>query len=202
MIYENCRDGSDRAHVQNVNAFAAAAVPIPHRANLSESAISSPSLPLEERAGERRPFNAGSANSMVRALALGSLCLLVAISAPAVNPASKVKISVNAGKVVLTWTGDPGVLYQAQGATSLSGQDWQFIDAPTTSSSVTSLVTAPTRFYRVGIFTNMDPFTTYAKTTSTSGTDKAAPTVPTSLTGSAPTSGQVNLSWNASTDLG
>ena len=57
-------------------------------------------------------------------------------TAPAVNPASKVKISFNAGKVVLTWTGDPGVLYQAQGATSLGSQaNWQFIDAPTTSSA-------------------------------------------------------------------
>src|SRR5207249_9668638 len=58
------------------------------------------------------------------------------------------------------------------------------------------------RFYRVGIFTNMDPFSTYARTSGSSAPDAAAPTVPSGLTGSAPTSGQVNLSWNASTDLG
>src|SRR5207247_3808178 len=50
--------------------------------------------------------------------------------------------------------------------------------------------------------TNMESFNAYAKTTSTSGKDTAAPTVPTGLTGSAPNSGQANLSWIASIDQG
>src|SRR5207302_424881 len=76
------------------------------------------------------------------------------------------------------------------------------IDAPTTSSSVTSLVAAPTQFYRVGIFTNMDPFSSYARGSVNLLPDTAPPTVPTMLPASAPSSGQVNLAWTVSTDQG
>src|SRR5438093_7550875 len=110
MMHEHCRDGFDRAPEHNVNDTAAVAVPILHK-------------------------EGGVLPRAVRALLLASLCGLAAIPAPAVTPvASNLKVSVNGDKVVLSWTGIPGVLYQAQGATDFGvGKitDWQNIDAPT-----------------------------------------------------------------------
>jgi len=185
MIHEHCQHGFDHAPEYNVNDIAAVAVPI-RPGLLKESALRRTSLGLA-----------------FRALLLASLCGLVAIPASAVSVASNLKVSVNGNQVVLSWTGTPGVLYQAQGATSLGGiTAWQNIDAPTTSSSVSTIMTSPAGFYRVGVFTNMDPYSTYARTSGSLAPDTAAPTVPTGLTASAPTSGQVNLSWNGSIDQG
>src|SRR5437773_6062329 len=137
MIYENCRDGFDRAPVQNVNDFAAAAVPIPHRLRK-----------------EPRCRVLVSQGSVLRALALASLCVLAAFPALAVNQASNLKLSPNGDKVVLTWTGAPGVLYQVQGATSLGGRRaCKNIDAPTTSSCLPSIRTSPSEFDRGRVFT-------------------------------------------------
>src|SRR5207302_10242795 len=91
------------------------------------------------------------------------LCGFPAMPAIAVSQAMNVRLSRDAGKVVLAWTGDPDVLYQAQGATSLGSQaNWQFIDAPTTSSFATSIKTRPSEFCRIGVFTNTDSYSTYA----------------------------------------
>src|SRR4051812_38291192 len=120
MIYDNCRDGFDRAPEHKVNDTSSVAVPI-GRGFSKESTFS-------------RRINPARRSSAVRALVVASLCGLVAISASAVNEASNLKLSLNGANVVLSWTGVPGVLYQAQGATSLGGATaWQNIDAPTTS---------------------------------------------------------------------
>src|SRR5216683_2171275 len=144
MIYEHCRDGFDRAPEQNVNDTAWVTVLILHGADKESTAF-------------RRIIQTRQ-DSALRVLVLASLCSLAAIPAPVVTSvASNLRITVNGDKVVvLSWTGTPGVLYQAHGASGFCYRiaDWQAIDVPTASSSMTSIRTSPAEFYRVGIFTN------------------------------------------------
>src|SRR5258706_6837068 len=95
------------------------------------------------------------------------------------SPASNLKLSVSGNTAVLRWTGTPGVLYQAEGRTSL-GASWQGVGLPTTHFAVTNILNFPMMFYRVGIFTNT---TTYTANTARKAGDTNTPTVPTWLAG-------------------
>jgi hypothetical protein len=113
-------------------------------------------------------------------------------------PASNLKVTVKAGTVVLTWSGTPDVLYQAESAANAAGP-WQAVGEPTAAFSVTNIPGGPIAFFRVGIFTNT---VQYLAAAPRSTGDKAAPTVPTGLTATASACNQVVLSWTASTDQG
>jgi fibronectin type 3 domain-containing protein len=76
-----------------------------------------------------------------------------------------------------------------------------------TSYSDTTVVASTTYTYRVAAFDNASPANESAQSNQVSVTtpavpDTQAPTVPQNLTGSAPASSQVQLSWTASTDNG
>src|SRR5438445_9212704 len=132
-------------------------------------------------------------------LVLAALFVLGTLPARAVTAvASNLRVSVSGGTAILRWSGDQGVLYQAEGATTPGGA-WQAIGAPTSSFAVTNVLTGPAQFYRVGIYTNT---TIYTANAARNTGDKAAPTVPSGVTGRTPNCSQVNLSWNASTDQG
>src|SRR5436190_17902104 len=123
--------------------------------------------------------------------------LSVCYSSSAVSlPASNLRLVLNGGTVMLTWTGSSGVVYQVEGASSPAGP-WLSIGAPTTNFTVTTVISAPSQVFRVGIFTNT---TEYVANAARSAGDKAAPTIPGGLVVSAPACNQVTLSWAASTD--
>src|SRR5437660_3634041 len=82
-------------------------------------------------------------------LLLTVLCALGAFQVRAVTDlASNLSLSIKGGTAVLRWSGTPGILYQAEGTTSL-GSSWQAIGSPTTDFAVTNLLTSPVQMYRV-----------------------------------------------------
>ncbi len=113
-------------------------------------------------------------------------------------PASNLKLRVEGGTVVLTWTGSAGVLYQPEGAPGPTGP-WQAIGSPTTSFAATNVFAGSSQVFRVGIFTNTVEYV--ANGVRNTG-DKDAPSVPSGLTAYAASCSQLNLSWNASIDQG
>src|SRR5882724_10166499 len=92
-------------------------------------------------------------------------------------------------KAIVTWQGG-GTTNQVQFRSSLSAP-WQDVDVPTSGSSLTNIVTAPSGFYRVLSMPDVS-----------ASADKRAPSTPTGLTARAASCSQIDLSWVASTDSG
>jgi hypothetical protein len=123
-----------------------------------------------------------------------------ALSAAAVGPTNSIIVSpltaarVGAASdpvVIVNWGG--GIApYQVQYATDPSTTNWQDSDVVTSNTSQTAIMSSSSGFYRVESMASA----------LAAGKDKAAPSVPTGLSARAVSSGQVDLSWNASTDSG
>src|SRR5262249_15708878 len=128
-------------------------------------------------------------------LLLAALCLLGTVRSYGVTvTASNLTLTVNGNTAVLRWTGTAGVLYQAEGVNRL-GDAWQAIGSPTTGFAATNVLTGPAQFFRVVIYTNTPE---YLANAAKSAGDKAPPSVPTGLSGSAASCNQVSLRWSAS----
>ena len=95
--------------------------------------------------------------------------------------------------VIVNWTGGTPP-FQVHSLSGFGGS-WQDVDGATSASSQTNILTSPTAFYRV-VGASSGPIL------SAKPTDTKAPTVPVGLTAAATSCSQINLAWNASTDLG
>src|SRR5260370_14432615 len=93
-------------------------------------------------------------------------------------------------KAIVTWQGGVTATNQVQFRSSLNAQ-WQDMDVPTSGSSLTNIITAPSGFYRVISLPDVS-----------ASADKRAPSTPTGLTARAASCSQIDLSWIASTDSG
>ena len=123
-----------------------------------------------------------------------SLAFLVlalgALSAPG-QLASNLTVAIGSGTAVVRWSGATTVKYRVE-RISDAGVTWKGIDAPTTAFTETNLLidaSSATNF-RVAKWSNAYP------------RDTARPAAPSNVRGTAPSCGQVTLSWRSVTDSG
>src|ERR1051325_6219309 len=91
------------------------------------------------------------------------------------TPLTVAQVKPENGRVKVNWTGPDGVLFQLEGAPSISGP-WQPVDAPTTNLTTTNVITDSMTMYRVSNYTNT---TTYQVNGSTNSRETPPPPTPT-----------------------
>jgi len=107
-------------------------------------------------------------------------------------------ISFADNKAVLRWSGTTGVLYQVESAHDPMGP-WLPTDAPTAAFTTTNHALLPVSVFRVALFTNTPA---YLANYPVNSRDGASPNGPATLTTAPGTGVEVELFWDAATDLG